>query len=332
MFSSRKVYAVILAGEEDARLASLTRALSVSSVPKQYAFIAGEGSLLQQTVASYATSLPPERIIVVATSKWQELARAQLRKWRGTSVLARPRDCEASLDLALGLGRVMACDPHAAVVVAPADAYVPRANALLASLGAAEPALATVPVILVGVPMNGAIAGERLVVPGPRRAGRVLSVRRLVEHLPPEDVQRWKASGALWDTSIVLARAETLWRLAMQKMPGDVATAAGLARVANTPGLSLSVLDRPTRAGKPASTRWQSLDDLGVVAVHGSGWSAWSSPEQVMDSIRDPVELEKLLSRIYQQQWGLDRVQLRRQFRREARDWSVPSCAVLDQR
>jgi len=52
----------------------------------------------------------------------------------------------------------------------------------------------------------------------------------------------------------------------------------------------------------------------------------------VMDSIRDPLDLEQLLSRIYQQQWGLDRVQLRRQFRREARDRSVPSCAVLDQR
>jgi mannose-1-phosphate guanylyltransferase len=331
MFSSQNVYAVILAGEEDDRLVSLTRALSTPAVPAQFARIAGEGSLLQQTVACYANVLGSERVVVVVASKWHELARSQLRKWRGVSLLARPLDSGDAVDVMLGLGRVMARDPDASVVVTPADSYVPKTGALLASLAAAENALTMVPIILAGVPINGEILGDRVLVPGPRLDGRVLSIRRVVEQVAAADIKRWKELGALWDTSIVIARAEALWHMAMHQMPADVATAAGLARAENAPALAFAAIRRRAAAEKSTSTVWQG-DDVGVIAVQGSGWSAWRSPEQVMDSLRDPLDLEQLLSRIYQHQWGIDRPHLRRQFRREAKDRWVPSCAVLARR
>jgi mannose-1-phosphate guanylyltransferase len=329
MFSSQNVYAIILAGDEDTRLASLTRALSVAAVPKQYAFIAGEGSLLQQTVGFYASMLSPERIVVVAATKWEELARAQLRKWRGTSVLARPRSRGQALDVMLGLAEIAACDPQATIIVAPAGAYVPKANALLAALAGAEAALATVPVILAGVPMNGTILGDRLVVPGSRRTGRVLSIRRLVEPVPSEHVQRFKALGALWDTSVFLSRAATLWRLVTRQMPGKDATTTPHDSPVSTARTPVTLTAGRSIAAKPVRACWQGLESLGVIAVHGSGWSAWTSSEQVVDSLRDPHELEQLLSRIYQHQHGIDRVQLRRQFRYEAMQPSTPRCAVL---
>lgn len=318
MFSSRNMYAIILAGDEDMQLAPLARALSIASVPRQYALIAGEGSLLQQTVAFYASLLPPEQIVVVVATKWKELARAQLRKWRDTCVVARPRNRGSAVDVMLGLRQIMACDPHATVVMAPADAYVPHARALVAPLAAAETALSKVPVILAGVPMNHAVLGDRLVVPGPPLTGRVRSVRRLVEHLPPEQVQRFKAKGALWDTSIYLARAATLWPLVAQQLPAEVAAGAGLGSDASPPRSSVQAAYRRTRVGQLATRRWQEIDGFGVIAVRGSGWSAWTTPQQVMDSLRDPHELEQLLSRIYQHQHGIDRAQLRRRFRHEA--------------
>jgi len=285
MSSLRNLYAIILAGDDDSQLGPLTRALSIPPMPQQYAFIAGEGSLLQQTVAPYATLLPPERIVVVAATKWQELARAQLRGWRGISVLARPANRGAAPDIMLALGSISDHDPQATVVVAPARHYLRRPSALVNSLIAAEPALASAPVILAGVPMNGKILGERLVVPGSRLSGQVLSVGRLVERWPARHAARFKACGALWDTSVFLARAATLRRLI---------------------------------AGKLANMLLPGPDHLGVVAIHGSGWSAWNSPEQVMESLREPHEIERLLSRIYQRQHGIDRVPTRRQFRYEA--------------
>jgi hypothetical protein len=62
--------------------------------------------------------------------------------------------------------------------------------------------------------------------------------------------------------------------------------------------------------------------------VRGSGWSAWSSPEQVMESLRDPHQLDRLLCRIHQHQQGIDPAQLRRRFRSEASQRSTPALCI----
>jgi hypothetical protein len=73
---------------------------------------------------------------------------------------------------------------------------------------------------------------------------------------------------------------------------------------------------------------WQGTKDLGVIPVHGSGWNAWSTPEQVMNSLSDPLDIDRLLSRIYQRQHGITRAQMRRRFRAEARLREVPERAI----
>jgi hypothetical protein len=186
----------------------------------------------------------------------------------------------------------------------------------LAPLVAAEPALAEAPIILAGVPVNGSVLGERLVLPGPRRAGRVLSVRRMVEDVRPKDLHRFKELGALWDTSTFISRATTLWQLIAEATPSELAESTAPAH--------------QQLAASPAPALWHGLEGLGVIAVQGSGWSAWTSSEQVMNSLRDPHDLEQLLSRIYQQQLGIDRPQMRRRFLFEAKQRSAPRCAVLD--
>jgi hypothetical protein len=330
MFSSTDAYAIILAGEEDSRLTSLTRALSSTPVPKQYAFIAGEGSLLQQTVGAYARLLSPKRVVVVVSTRWKELARAQLRRWRGASVLPRQRDGGPALDLLLALEHVMARAPGATVIVAPGNAYAPRASALVAPLLAAEPALATVAAVLAGVPMNGTVLGDRLVIPGPRRTGRVSSVQRMVEHVRPEHLRRFKEMGALWDTSTFISRAATLWQMVAEPLPGDLAVAAALQPAENPTRSPVPSAGGPALTAGPTAALWRGWEGLGVVAAQGSGWSAWTSSEQVVDSLRDPHDLEQLLSRIYQQQQGIDRAQLRRRFRSEAAQPPASRCAVLD--
>jgi hypothetical protein len=64
---------------------------------------------------------------------------------------------------------------------------------------------------------------------------------------------------------------------------------------------------------------WQETKEVGVIPVHGSGWNEWRTPEQVMRSLNDPVDLDKLLSRIYQRQHGITQTQMRRRFRAEAK-------------
>ena len=328
MFTSGDLHVVIQAGEEDPKLFPLTSALSGHAVPKQFALIAGDGSLLQQTVASYAALVPRERITVVVSTKHEDLARTQLRQWRGIGILARPLDRGSTVDLLFALARVVVRAPDAAVIVAPAYHYVPGASELADSLVAAGPALTTSPIIVAGAAMTGVVGGDRILVPGPSLGGRVLSVCRLVEQACPPEARRLRASGALWDTGAFTARAVELWKLAARKLPIRTAIVESLwaGKMPSPESVGAAFQRMPGTIQEGAL--WQGIKDLGVIPVHGSGWDAWSSPEQVMSSLRDPLDLDRLLSRIYQRQHGITRSQMRRQFIAEARQREVPDRVI----
>ena len=328
MFTSADLHVIIQAGEEDSRLFPLTSALSGEAVPKQFARIAGDSSLLQQTVASYTDLVPRERIAVVVSTKYEELARTQLRQWRGLAILARPFNRGPSVDLLFALGRVVVRATVAAVIVAPAQHYIPGASVLAGSLVAAGLALATSPIIIAGAAMTGVAGGDRIIVPGPSLDGGVLSVGRLVEHASPSEARRLKACGALWDTCAFTARAADLWKLAARKLPIRTAMIEGLwvGKAVSPDSVGAAFQRMPATIHEGAL--WQGTKDLGVIPVHGSGWNAWSTPEQVMNSLSDPLDRDRLLSRIYQRQHGITRAQMRRRFRAEARLREVPERAI----
>jgi len=328
MFTSGDLHVIVPAAEEDPRLFPLTSALSGKAVPKQLAHIAGDGSLLQQTVASYAALVPRERITVVVSTKHEDLARSQLRQWRGVGILARPLDRGATVDLLFALARVVTRAPEAAVIVAPAYHYVPGASVLSGSLVAAGLALARSPIIAAGAAMTNVDSGERIFVPGPGLDGRVSSVLRLVERASRSDARRLKASGALWDTGAFTARAADLWKLAVRKLPLRTAIVESLWEGERASPDSVGAAFERMPATIHEGPLWQDGKDLGVIPVHGSGWDAWNTPEQVMNSLGDPLELDRLLSRIYQRQHGITRVQMRRQFRAEARMRDVPERVI----
>jgi mannose-1-phosphate guanylyltransferase len=297
-------------------------------VPKQFALIAGDVSLLQQTVASYAELVPQERMAVVVSTKYEELARTQLRQWRDLAILARPLNRGSSVDLLFALGRVVARAPDAAVIVAPAHHYVPGASVLAGSLVAAGLALATTPIIMAGAAMTVVEDGDRIVVPGPSVDGRVLSFGKLVEHASPSDARRLKARGALWDTGAFTARVADLWKLAARKLPMRTAMVENLwAGKMVSPELVSAAFQRMPATIHEGSL-WQGTKDLGVIPVHGSGWTAWCTPEQVMNSFSNSFELDKLFSRIYQRHHGITHAQIRGQFRAEARLREVPERAI----
>jgi mannose-1-phosphate guanylyltransferase len=234
--------------------------------------------------------------------------------------------------LLFALGKVVTRALDATLIVAPAHHYIPGANLLVGSLVAAEPALSSIPVIVAGAAMNGVNMGDRLLVPGPRLDERILSVSRLVEHASPAQAKRLKASGALWDTSTFMARATDLWKMTARKLPTEAAIVASLWSGEMETLDSVATAFRHMPGIRLNGTLWPRPKELGVIPVRGSGWSAWNSPEQVMDSLRDPHDLERLLSRIYQQQQGIDRAQLRKQFRAEARQRDVPPSCMVHER
>ena len=280
-------------------------------------------------MGSYANAVPTDRIAVVVSTAHEDLARTQLRQWKGISILARPIDRGPAVDLLLALGRILARNPEATVVVAPAHHYVPNADVLVSSLLTAAMTSSTTPIVLAGATMNGVRAGERSVVPGARRDGRVFSIKRVVVHAAPAQTKRLRAEGALWDTGAFAGRAADLWRALAAKLPSEAATVESLWAEDSTTLTSVGAAFRSMPEAPSPAMWWQGCKDIGVLPVAGSGWNAWSSPEQVMDSLSDPHDLESVLARIYQRQQGIDRAQLRRRFRAEARLRHVSSVCPL---
>ena len=314
MSKSENLYAIILASGEDHRLKSLTEALSGVDAAKQFALIAGGGSLLQQTVARYASQIPAERMVVVVSSAQEAVARAQLREWPGIDLIARPAAWSAGLDLLLSVGRVFSRSPGARVVVTPADHYVPHPEAWLDSVVAASKALDQAGVILVGATGRHRKSNQAWIAPGKPLGGRIFSVERRGERASPVQAAQ-PAPGALWDTSTVVARAEYLWYLAARQMPMQAEAVACFwaGRPSIASAAATSCLEMPAIELSGALLR--GAKDVGVIAVRGSGWTEWNSAQDVIDSLEDRRELDLILSRILARQRATGRTELRRRVR-----------------
>ncbi len=141
--SARRPHVVVLAGGEGTRLASLTRALYGVDLPKQFAVLDGDRSLLQATIDRALALTTAERISVVVSAHHEATARAQLARTPGVELVVQPRNLDTAPGLLLPLVRILVRAPHAHVVFLPSDHYVRDAEPLLEALrDSAEPGLA----------------------------------------------------------------------------------------------------------------------------------------------------------------------------------------------
>jgi mannose-1-phosphate guanylyltransferase len=198
------------------------------------------------------------------------------------------------------------------VVVTPADHYVPRPEPFVNSVVAASKALDQAEAILIGVTSRRRTGSQAWIVPGKPLCGRVLSVAQLGERASPLQAAQLAAAGTLWDTSTVVARVEHLWYLAARQLPLQAEAVACL--WAGGPSLASAAatacLELPAIRLNGALLR--GVKDLGVIPVHGSGWTEWTSTQDVIDSLEDRKELDLLLSRILARQRAAGRTELRR--------------------
>jgi mannose-1-phosphate guanylyltransferase len=99
--------------------------MSRDSHPKQFLDILGSGkSFLQETFARFAHIVPPENILIVTGSNYVELVRQQLPDIDPSQILAEPLRRNTAPCIAYAAYRILAKNPHATMVVTPADHYI----------------------------------------------------------------------------------------------------------------------------------------------------------------------------------------------------------------
>jgi mannose-1-phosphate guanylyltransferase len=298
-------WAVVLAAGEGSRMAPLTRALYGHEVPKQFAALDGERTLLQRTMDRIAPLTPPERTVVVVSDACEELARVQLQGYPGVEIVPQPSNLGTGPGILLPLAHVLARDPRAEVAVYPSDHHIrrtepfreavergvrvaPRSGDGVALLGAA----AERPATDLGWIVRGSPVGGKL--------DRAWSVQRFVEKPPEAMAMLLLGTGGLWNTMVLAGRARALWELARRYIPEQTRAFDAYLLQIGSANLrqSRELIYRHLLPADFSREVLQIARGLAVVPLIDSGWFDCGTPERLFAWLRSTPEMHEHLGRL----------------------------------
>jgi len=169
-------------------------------------------TLLEMTLSRARSIVPRDQIVAV-------VARAQNRQWSeplatlpSGNVIVQPYHRGSALELLLALLTILERDPLVRVIAMPSYYYVSNETALADSLlDAATPTAQTRNnLALIGIKPDGADPASGYIVPGRWFEDGTRSLARIVKPSGKILARDLVARGALWDSSIVAARALVL--------------------------------------------------------------------------------------------------------------------------
>ena len=187
----------------------------------QFGALLGRQSLLNMTLSRARSIVPVERICLV-------IDRDQKRYWSGSlaklsygNVIVQPSNRGSAVAMLLAVLAILERDPWARIVAMPSDHYVDDEPALAGSLlDAVTPTAQTRNnVALIGIKPEDADPDLGYIVPGRWFEDGTRSVQRVVNSSGKALARELVARGALWDSSIVAARAVVLLSVLRARMP-----------------------------------------------------------------------------------------------------------------
>jgi mannose-1-phosphate guanylyltransferase len=207
------LHAIIMAGGSGTRFWPRSR----RDRPKQLLCLAGESTMLQQTVARVEHLVPPERVYIITGADQAEATRAQLPELPARNVVAEPAPRDTAPCIALAAATVASKDPSGTMIVMPADHVIEPVEAFRTSLRAAVGVVEDDPTTLVtfGITPTRPETGYGYIERGEVLATRLgIPVYRVLQFREKPDrptAERFLAAGNfLWNSGIFVWRARTI--------------------------------------------------------------------------------------------------------------------------
>jgi mannose-1-phosphate guanylyltransferase len=291
--TERRLWNIVLAAGRGTRLASITTMIHGHPVPKQFATLLGDRSLLQATLDRIARLAPASRTVVVVDAAHARLAEQQLASYPGVRLVLQPCDRGTAAGLLLPLAEVLARDDRAQALVLPADHVIADEAAFQRACQRALTAAAQVRsgVALVGASATMAATDLGWIAPGQscgRAAGRGFRVERFVEKPDLTEAQALLADGAMWNTLILAGRGQALWQMVAGKLPRVAAPLCQYRLAIDHPD-ARPLLDDAYDDMPPADLSRDVLEHvrgLAVVQMSGSGWTDCGTPRRLLEVLR----------------------------------------------
>jgi len=220
-----RLWAVVLAGGEGVRLRPLARRVCGDDRPKQYVPLLGARSLLEQTLDRVALAIPEERTVVVTVRSHAPYVVPARSRCPAAPVLVQPDDRGTATGILFPVHWVSWSDPEATVAVFPSDHFVLEEAAFMAHVAAVASWVDAHPerIVLLGAHPSGPEVeygwierGERL---GETERGAIFAIQRFWEKPSPEAASAYLAAGCLWNTLVIVAKAQALLRAGREQLP-----------------------------------------------------------------------------------------------------------------
>jgi mannose-1-phosphate guanylyltransferase len=303
--SCSHTWALVLAGGEGSRLRSLTTRPCGTSVPKQFCSLRGGHTLLEDALKRATGIAAAEQICTIVAQQHREWWAEPLRHMPTSNVIVQPRNRGTGVGLLYSLLHILPRDPHANVVLLPADHYVRDEVILRDAMQLALKRLSCDPSapVLLGVEPEELDTELGYILPGHTDPLGGQQVARFIEKpnaLMASDVIE---QGGVWNTFIIAASIKSLLDLFMPRFASLVMEMQ-------------IIMNRATHVGLPAVAGWAALVDLyerlpqvdfsrdvlegreaslRVVNVPSCGWSDLGTPKRVAETLqRIPLDIASL--------------------------------------
>lgn len=288
------VWSIILAGGDGEQARPFIEQWLGYPKPKQYCTFVGTRSMLQHTLDRADRLGAPHQKITVVSQAHQEYASEALAGQQAGHVIHEPDYCGTMPEIFLPLMYVRAWDPDATVVIFPADHFVFPEDRFLETVERATRASLFLQdrILLVGVrPTHFELDSSWVNVGGVLGWSGRSCVRQVVSflHKPGRiEVLNALANGALWNTSVIVAKVATLWKLGWQYLRVIMERFERLGQAIGSPheGRMLHQLYQKLPILNFSAELLQRVPErLGVIEVEDVLWSDWGRPHRIADTL-----------------------------------------------
>jgi len=305
--NSRKLWGIVLAAGEGARVRDFLQQLCGGRGIKQFCAIVGRRSLLEHTLARVERLIPRERMLVVVSTDHQEEVAQQLAQWPAENVIDQPADRDTAPGILLPLAHLSRREPFATVAIFPSDHFILDEARFMAHVQRAVAETQRFPqeLTLLGMTPDRAEEGYGWIEPGRKETWRgTLPVRQFWEKPDLPHTEQLLRRGAVWNTFVSVAQATTLWEMTRQTAPDLYRDFMALGRALGGPQAAsvTEYIYRTLHAVNFSSGVCEVLPSrLRVLPVPAVGWSDWGSVDRIFASLEQLGKLNDCLARLKRQ-------------------------------
>ena len=308
------LHAVVMAGGSGTRFWPKSR----RNKPKQLLNLAGEGTLIQQTVARIGPLAPPERVWIITGSDQADAVRAQLPEVPARNVVAEPCPRDTAPCVGLAAAMIARVDPDAIMAVMPADHIISPNSTFQKTLSAAVSVVEDDPgaFVTLGVKPTRAETGygyiERGEKIGEKSGIAVYQVKQFREKPDRPTAEAFVADGRFaWNSGLFVWKARTILDALAKHRPALSAAIDRVSKALGTPDEDATIaLEFPRMERIPIDKAvMEKADNVRVLEVNYD-WSDvgdWRSLPGVLPIDADGNTIQGPVRAIDSQWLDLDR-------------------------